>query len=272
MRWILPLPRKSSPSSSVDSQYGNLLQRLGAGNKQIPAAEQFVDRFLTPTSPSFDDPGKAVHYDMPPFHKDMLRAAESGAWMLVLVPREFSKSTIVTVGYSTYRIVKNRNVCGGIISNTFDQAASFLGGVKTHLESNQKLIEEYGKFDSAVGWRNDQFTVIRSNTAEVNPTMFAAGAGKAILGKHTDFLILDDVEDKKTVLTKESRKKTQVWYSQTVLPILRAGGQMIIIGTRKHWDDLYVNILNGTLPGPSRKNFEIIDAATADDDKDEDAA
>lgn len=183
----------------------------------------------------------------------MLETADSGRWMIVLVPREFSKSTIITIGYSVYRIVKNRNVCGGIISNTYDQAASFLRGVRQHLDSNDAIIQEYGKFESDVGWRDDQFTVIRSNKAEHNVTMFAAGAGKAILGKHTDFLILDDVEDKKTVLTAESRSKTRVWYTQTVVPILRPGGQMIIIGTRKHWDDLYVNILNGTLPGPSER-------------------
>ncbi len=197
---------------------------------------------------------------MPEFHKDLLRAAESGRWMIVLVPREFSKSTIVTVGYSVWRIVKNRNVCGGIISNTYDQAAGFLRGVKTHLEGNDKLITEFGTFKSDAGWRDDQFTVVRSNTAEINPTMFAAGAGKAILGKHTDFLILDDVEDKKTVLTIESRRKTQTWYTQTVIPILRPGGQMIIIGTRKHWDDLYINILNGSLPGPSLEPM-VVEAA-----------
>ena len=254
------LRKGSSKDSSVDNLYGNLLERLGGTNDRVPPAVEFVDHYLRPTSPSLDDPGKAVHYEMPQFHKDMLIAADSGEWLLILVPREFSKSTIVTVGYSVYRIVKNRNVCGGIISNTFDQASSFLGGVKTHFESNKKIIDDFGDFVSTVGWRNDQFTVLRSNTAEVNSTMFAAGSGKAILGKHTDFLILDDVEDKKTVLTPESRKKTRIWYTQTVLPILRANGQMIIIGTRKHWDDIYINILNGSLPGPSRKP-KVIDAA-----------
>jgi hypothetical protein len=135
-------------------------------------------------------------------------------------------------------------------------------GVKTHLDSNRKILDDYGTFKAEQGWRDDQFTVIRSNTAEVNATMFAAGAGKAILGKHTDFLILDDVEDKKTVQTPESRKKTREWYSQTVIPILRSGGQMIVIGTRKHWDDLYINILNGNLPGPSRDRIALINAAS----------
>lgn len=198
---------------------------------------------------------------MPSFHKDLLDVAESGAWMLVTVPREFSKSTIITVGYSVWRIVRNRNVCGGVISNTYDQAAGFMRGVKNQLESNPNILSDYGVFKNDVGWRDDQFTVIRPNTGEINATMFAAGAGKAILGKHTDFLILDDVEDKKTVQTPESRKKTREWYTQTVIPILRSGGQMIIIGTRKHWDDLYINILNGNLPGPSRDMIEIIDAA-----------
>jgi len=241
------------------------LERLGGNEKPVSSAKEFVDDYLKPTSPSFLDPSKAVHYAMPDFHKDMLDTVESGAWMLVLVPREFSKSTIVTIGSSVHRIVKNRNVCGGIISNTYDQAASFLKGVKSHLESNKKLIDEYGDFESQVGWRDDMFTVIRSNQAEINPTMFAAGAGKAILGKHTDFLVLDDVEDKKTVLTIESRRKTQLWYTQTVLPILRAGGQMIIIGTRKHFDDIYINILSGKLPGPSAENLKVIDASLDSD-------
>ena len=229
------------------------MEQLGAGDKQLPGAIEFVEKYLVPNSPDPNDPTKSIHYPMPDFHKDLLTAAETRRWMLVLVPREFSKSTIITVGYSTYRIVENRNVCGGIISNTYDQAASFLGGVQSHLEANPDVIDEFGTFKDDGSWRSDYFTVVRGNRAEINPTMFAAGAGKAILGKHTDFLVMDDVEDKKTVITPDSRKKTQTWYTQTVIPILRSHGQMIFIGTRKHWDDLYINILNGNLPGPKVK-------------------
>lgn len=234
---------------------------LGGHSKPVPPCKVFVDEYIHPGSPSLNDPSLTVHYPMPDFHKDMLDAVETGAWILLLIPREFSKSTIVTIGYTIWRIISNRNVCGGIISNTYDQAAGFLRGVRTQLESNEKIIADFGKFKKEPGWKDDQFTVIRENISEVNVTMFAAGAGKAILGKHTDFLILDDVEDKKTVLTSESRQKTQSWYTQTIIPILRPQGQMIIIGTRKHWDDLYVNILSGNLPGPSRQNMKVIDAA-----------
>lgn len=238
------------------------MEELGGQAKSVGHVKDWVEQYIEPRSPDPYDNGKIVHFPMPSFHKDILDACESGSWLLINVPREFSKSTIVTVGYSCYRIAGNRNVCGGIISNTYDQAAGFMRGVKTHLDSNRKILDDYGTFKAEQGWRDDQFTVIRSNTAEVNATMFAAGAGKAILGKHTDFLILDDVEDKKTVQTPESRKKTREWYSQTVIPILRSGGQMIVIGTRKHWDDLYINILNGNLPGPSRDRIALINAAS----------
>lgn len=236
------------------------MEALGGQGRDAGDCKDFVEEYISPRSPSLEDPSKIVHYPMPSFHKDILDAAQSGQWLLILVPREFSKSTIVTIGYTVWRIVKNRNTCGGIISNTYDQAAGFLRGARSHLESNELILNDFGAFKKEPGWKDDQFTVIRENQAEVNVTMFAAGAGKAILGKHTDFLILDDVEDKKTVLTQESRAKTQTWYTQTVIPILRPGGQMIIIGTRKHWDDLYFNILTGNLPGPSRGTVEIMDA------------
>ncbi len=53
----------------------------------------------------------------------------------------------------------------------------------------------------------------------------------------------DDLEDNKTVYSENNRMRTRDWFKATVSPMLVRDGAFIIVGTRKHHDDIYAHLL-----------------------------
>ncbi len=64
--------------------------------------------------------------------------------MMLMAPRNHGKSTIFSVAYVLWRIVKNPNVRIVIASNALSQSESFLRQVTFNLENNDKLRELFG--------------------------------------------------------------------------------------------------------------------------------
>ena len=52
----------------------------------------------------------------------------------------------------------------------------------------------------------------------------------------------DDLEDDRTTYSAAQRQKTRAWWRGTVIPMLSRGGTMVVVGTRKHHDDLYSHL------------------------------
>ena len=74
--------------------------------------------------------------------------------------------------------------------------------------------------------------------------MECVGSGGSITGAHVDIIIIDDLEDEKTTNSAGLRQKTREWLSATLMPILNQGGLLLVIGTRKHDDDVYNHMKN----------------------------
>ena len=51
------------------------------------------------------------------------------------------------------------------------------------------------------------------------------------------------MEDDRTTYSATQRQKTKDWFRGTIAPMLVPGGTMIVIGTRKHHDDLYQHLI-----------------------------
>ena len=52
----------------------------------------------------------------------------------------------------------------------------------------------------------------------------------------------DDLEDDRTTYSAAQRQKTRAWWRGTVIPMLARGGTFVVVGTRKHHDDLYSHL------------------------------
>ena len=118
--------------------------------------------------------------------------------LLINVPPEHAKSTILTINYPLYRIAMNPNVQIVIVSQTQTRAKEFLYAIKQRLTEPQwtKMQTVYGPAegwkDTADQWRDDRIYIKRESERK-DPTVQAIGMGQQIYGTRADLIILDDV-------------------------------------------------------------------------------
>jgi predicted phage terminase large subunit-like protein len=119
--------------------------------------------------------------------------------------------------------------------------------VKQFLES-PKIIEDWASDDlppfknAETKWISTQIYILRPDES-VDPSVEATGAGGSITGGHVDMIIMDDLEDDRTVYSSSVREKTRDWIRGTVNPMLNRNGFMLVVGTRKHFDDIYAHMI-----------------------------
>lgn len=130
-----------------------------------------------------------------------------------------------------------------ISSETFAQSKTFLSAIKTHIEDNQTFRAIYGdqkKPDSV--WRQEELTVAGRTKVAREPSVSVSGVGQTRVGMHYDKIILDDVVSNNNINTPEQIKKIIDHY-RLLLSILDPGGELIIVGTRYSFADLYGYLL-----------------------------
>ena len=102
-----------------------------------------------------------------------------------------------------------------LLSDSSEQAEGFLDEIKTELEENADLIEDFGSLKGEKTWRSNG--ILTKNDIKVE----AIGSGKKVRGrKHRnwrpDLIVLDDIENDENVNTPEQRKKLKSWFEKAV--------------------------------------------------------
>jgi len=181
-------------------------------------------------------------FDLQPFHKEWLDLVDRNRFTLILAPRGSGKSTVVTVGYSLWKALMDPQLRVLIVSNTQSQAETFLRLVRNLCVSG-KVADIFGDVVGSV-WTNTELE-FKGHGNQKEMTITALGASGALVGRHFDVIMLDDICDGKNMATENRRSKVYEWYFQTLLPMLEPDGELHIIGTRWHEDDFYNRIKGG---------------------------
>ena len=180
--------------------------------------------------------------------------------LLILLPRGSFKSSVVTVGYSLFRILSNPNDRILLGNATYPVATQFLGQIKNHLQRNDRLKKIFGNFaEQADQWREDRIYIGGDESyASKEPTLWAQGVAANVVGSHFDIAILDDLVSDVNIGTKDQIEKVKQYYRgviDLVDPTPTGHQRVIIIGTTWHWDDLYSWIQETP---DMRKSFEVL--------------
>jgi hypothetical protein len=133
-------------------------------------------------------------------HPSMTYEQGASNRVLINVPPEHAKSTVITINYVTYRLAVDPNVRIIIVSKTQGMARKFLSAIKTRLSHPNwtKLQVAFGpqggyKADSNT-WSADMIYLgTGRDSGEKDPTVQALGFGSQIYGARADLIILDDV-------------------------------------------------------------------------------
>ena len=182
-------------------------------------------------------------------HPAMVYEPGAANRVLINVPPEHAKSTVITINYVTYRLAINPNIRIIVVSKTQGMARKFLSAIKTRLSHPNwiKLQTAFGpnggyKADSPT-WSADMIYLgTGRDSGEKDPTVQALGFGSQIYGARADLIILDDV-----VMNSNAHEweKQIEWLQKEVITRLGRHGKLLIVGTRVAPVDLYKMIRDG---------------------------
>ena len=179
-------------------------------------------------------------------HDAMVYDPASKKRLLINVPPEHAKSTVITVNYCVYRIAMDPNIKITIVSKTQERAKEYLYSIKQRL-SHERWAKLQAVYGSAGGWKEDADTwkadriYLSRDSTEKDPTVQALGIGGQITGARSNLIILDDVV---TTSNAHEWEKQLLWLQRDVVTRLGDAGKLLVVGTRIASNDLYREIRN----------------------------
>lgn len=216
-------------------------------------------RMLSAASPQFFDAyycgmRRATHRDkwLDLFENQSTTAQQTGVKgkLLVLAPRDHGK-TEVAITYATRALCLDRDIRILWISESQGQAEKRMRRI-TSLLNSARIVEDWTLEPEAgappfkgadTKWTNNLLYLQRTRES-VDASLECIGAGGAVTGGHFDLIICDDIQDDRNTYTAGVRSKTREWWRGTVAPMLSRGGSILVIGTRKHHDDLFSHLID----------------------------
>lgn len=185
-------------------------------------------------------------------HKSIISNISGSKSTLDLAPRGFGKSTVGDVDYCITNILRDPNIRIMIGSKTQTQAEAFLKEVRSHFEQNVDLIRIFGDWRKGKDnvWNDREFTVNKRTVIKKEATLTALGASGAVISKHFDVIVGDDLVGLENARTERQRANLKEWFYSSLLPTLEPDGDIHILGTRYNPLDLYEDLIKS-------RNYEV---------------
>ena len=201
-----------------------------------------------------------------PLHKEIFASAEEMIlrrkrrknYYVRAAPRGHGKSQVISFLLIIWCICYHykRNIL--LISDTLDQARGFIAAIKTELEENELLRQDFGNLVSEEKWAQDK--IITANKVQV----YGRGAGQKLRGNkygsiRPELVIIDDLENDEAVETEQQRKKLFNWFMKALLPVGTPSTDYIFIGTVLHYESLLQKLLTEpTFSMWNRKRYQAV--------------
>jgi len=170
----------------------------------------------------------------------------------VLAPRGHYKTTMYTVAGKIQLVLNDPNITILLLSNTVDNAESFLREIRAHFCNNEKLRDLYPEHAPHTkreeGTNSKWTTPARTNPTIRMATIETAGIDRALVSRHFIHAHYDDIVDDKNIATPELREKNWAAYNTSLSLIdgVASNGYPWHhwIGTRWHMDDTWSRLID----------------------------
>lgn len=219
-----------------------------------------------------------------------LVGSDSREYVVMNEPPGSGKSTLFSHDIPCWLIARDRSIRIQIGSRTERQARMYVGRIKKSLERDAPLraaaddMERGVSFD-AVACMQDDFGGFRPDgrsdlwRAEAlvcrqldgvslddkEPTVSAWGQDSGFLGGRFDFVIWDDLVDRKNTKTLEAKDNLKEWWDSEAETRLEPGGLLLLQGQRIAHDDLYRYCLDKKTLDEQRKFRHVVFKAHDED-------
>jgi len=184
-----------------------------------------------------------------PFHShlcSLIQSLSERKRLLLLAPRNSGKSTLCSVAYSLWKVLKDRDTRCIIVANTSSQAQEWLRQIEQQMLYNEVLRELFGNLvppQRSGTWNDTEKIVEGRSPRATHLTFLALGYGGALLGRRADLIVVDDIVDFENSITEGSRARLKAWFWETLVPVLEPDGEILVVGTRWAENDLYAELL-----------------------------
>jgi len=156
-----------------------------------------------------------------------------------LMPREHGKTEAGTVVVPTWAALRDPDIRILLMSINADKASDKLSEIAEHIE---RLAPQFGR---RVDTNNDTQLQLERDATYEEPTIQAAGFKTGVTGGHYDLLIFDDIVEYDTQRTPHRRKVAWEKFQDFLnLDSKQANSTFLVLGTRKHREDLYSELIN----------------------------
>ena len=227
-------------NSVIAERLSRRLSRADETREERIARTGDIETFLTTYLPEYFDVPFGAH------QKRLFKVIrdEWGDLKLVVVwPRDHGKTTCLINGLVIYAMVKFGVRFTVIITNEDTYARDLLRAIKTELEENELLIEDYGPFldTEAPKWRTKHVWQQRQIETIQGQVIRAIGKKGKIRGrKHKKWrpglMIFEDLQERDECKTDEIRDEDHKRVLASWLPALSQGGNIIGVGNIVHFD------------------------------------
>jgi predicted phage terminase large subunit-like protein len=178
---------------------------------------------------------------------------------LWLEPRYTYKTTVFTKAYPIWRLLREPNLRILIVNATAENAERFLSEIVGHYLRNKRLRDvyrlAYGLEPLDPLAAKTKSIVLKTRTKNFSePSIRTIGALGNLVSAHYDLIIVDDlcnIDDRERPAIREKKKR---WF-QDLVSVLTPEGELVVVGTHWHFDDVYsfiINELNPQLPDESK--------------------
>jgi len=185
---------------------------------------------------------------MPDHCRDWVQAAFDSELLLLNVPPRHNKSTLFSVWWTVWNLVRNRDHQTLIVSLTDTLSSRWVGYIASILAFGD-IPQIFGRFkpekmDGELPWRPSRGELMiigrsRGGGSAMQFSVLSRGAGSQILGFEADTIIADDVTSKRIAVSEIERQKQIEWFQEEVMSRLQPDGRAIVVGQRVHMNDLY---------------------------------
>jgi hypothetical protein len=168
-----------------------------------------------------------------PFHKRFMKVVIKNDTLYITRAwaREHAKSVVAGLFLPIYLMCTKRLFNMLLVSHSADQAEELLMPIMIQLESNPRLIADYGKFKSWRGWEVGRF--VTSN----NCSFRAIGSGQSPRGtrnaeKRPDFVLIDDIDTDEERRNQSRIDKKWEWIEKALYPAMSISGskRFVVVG------------------------------------------
>lgn len=154
----------------------------------------------------------------------------------ILAARDHGKTFFFNFAYPLWRASTMPWGKGFILSATASQAERILEDIIAEVEGNPKLQWLIPTRKDSRKWSS---RYVRFSNGH---RIYARGFGTKVRGFHPDYIIGDDVLNDETIYSDLVRRKQAEYWFTAISNMIIPGGQIIIVGTPFHQDDLYHEI------------------------------